>query len=265
MLSKSAANFSANGPSQPTTWSPASTAASSLLVSKSSACRSTTRRARRHSAQKCWKHVGIEKKTWGARPRIRAEWLRMERVAGMTCCPHMFNLNWNYPSKGDITTSLWPSVTIVVYWVAVLVPTTQKRTATSCPQILTPCLREEPMQTKTYFRPTSHQHQQQLLPQIPQMVRGFNPSDKVTVDDHHPWFSPARNQQPGFQHPLRKRKKCPFLNYRDHCPKYIPIIVEMFEAHPKSSPFDMFHSNLKPPTCKKKRKIFQKILLNGSR
>ena len=61
LLSKSAANFSANGPSQPTTWSPASTAASSLLVSKSSACRSTTRRARRHSAQKCWKHVGIEK------------------------------------------------------------------------------------------------------------------------------------------------------------------------------------------------------------
>jgi hypothetical protein len=65
--------------------------------------------------------------------------------------------------------------------------------------------------------------------------------------------------------PSEKEKKCPFLNYRDHCPKYIPIIVEMFEAHPKSSPFDMFHSDLKPPTCKKKRKIFQKILLNGSK
>ena len=60
--SKSLVNFSANGPSQPTTKSAARTAASSLLVSKSRACRSTTRRARRHSAQKCWKHVGIEKK-----------------------------------------------------------------------------------------------------------------------------------------------------------------------------------------------------------
>ena len=192
----------------------------------------------------------------------------MERVAGMTCCPHMFNLNWNYPSKGDITTSLWPSVTIVVYWVAALVPTTHKRTATSCPQILTPCLREETMQTKTsktYFRPTSYQHQQDLLPHIPQMIRGFNPSDK----SHSGWSSSlvrsCSKPATRIPSPPRKRKKCPFFNYRDHCPKYIPIIVEMFEAHPKSSPFDMFHSDLKPPTCKDKRKIFQKIPLNGSR